>query len=140
MAVVAFESATDTSVHDGQRTSGSSAAARCPAVGGAESKAPLPITSATTRTATGRATRTQSGRPFERSATGCAGLFRPRRLQEGVEIRLRGRAHEHGGDLAGGIDDERGGRAGDPVPLGDGAAGVADGGPEITVLLQKCAR
>src|ERR1700677_804840 len=140
MAVVAFESATDTSVHDGQRTSASSAAARCPAVGGAESSAPLPITSATTRTATGRATRSQSGRRCERSGTGCATLFRPRRLQEGVEIGLCGRAHEHGGDLAGGIDEERGGRARNPVPFRDGTTGVADGGPEITVLLQKCAR
>src|SRR5271154_4077377 len=140
MAVVAFESATDTSVHDGQRTSASSAAARCPAVGAAESSAPLPITSATTRTATGRATRAQSGRRMERSATGCAGLLRPRRFQEGVEIGLRGRADEHGGDLAGGVDEERGGRSRHAVPLRDVAAGVADGGPEVSVVPQKGAR
>src|SRR5271156_278736 len=140
MAVVAFDSATETSVQDGQRTSASSAAARCPAVGGAESSAPLPITSATMRTATGRSTRTQSGSRVERSATWHAGLFRPGRLQERVEVVLCGRAHEHGGDLAGGTDEERGGRSSHPVPLGDGAAGVADGGPEVAVLLQERTR
>ena len=74
MAVVAFDSATERSVHDGQRTPASRAAARWPAVGGDESRAPLPITSATTRTTTGRATRAQSGRRAVRSATGHAGL------------------------------------------------------------------
>ena len=67
MAVVAFDSATERSVHDGQRTPASIAAARCPAVGGEELNAPLPITSATTRTTTGRATRAQSGSGSERA-------------------------------------------------------------------------
>ena len=38
MAVVAFDCATERSVHDGQRTPASMAAARCAAVGGAASK------------------------------------------------------------------------------------------------------
>src|SRR5580700_11680664 len=124
MAVVAFESATETSVQEGQRTSDSSAAARCPTLGGAESSAPLPITSATTRTARGSRTRTHSGTRRERSATGAPGLFRPGRFQERIEVVLRGRAHKHGGDLASRVDEERGGRSRHPVTLGNGAAGV----------------
>src|SRR5580698_3609169 len=89
MAVVAFDSATERSVQDGQRTPASSAAARCPAVGGEDSSAPLPITSATTSTTTGRATRAQSGTRVERSAIRGAGLVRADRIQERVEVLLR---------------------------------------------------
>ena len=58
--------------------------------------APLPITSATTRTTTGRPTRAQSGIRARRSATGHRGLVRPGRLQERVEVLLRRRAHQDG--------------------------------------------
>src|SRR6516164_11805674 len=61
IAVVALESATDTSVHEGQRTSASMAAARCAAVCGDDAKTPAPITRATASTSSGRATWAHNG-------------------------------------------------------------------------------
>ncbi len=68
MAVDAFDCATEMSVHDGQRTVASIAAARADAEGGPESKTPLPTTSATASTARGSVTRAHSGSRAGRSA------------------------------------------------------------------------
>src|SRR5580704_12559956 len=104
MAVVALDSATERSVHEGQRTPASMADARSPAVWGDEFNAPLPITSATARTTRGTATRAHKGTRAPRSPTRGTRLLRPGRLQEGVEVLLGGRPLEHRGHPAGGID------------------------------------
>src|ERR1700761_3846364 len=129
MAVVAFDSATDRSVQDGQRTPASRAAARWLPEGGDEGRAPPPITSATIRIATGRATRNQRGNRGDRSATGRSTLLGPHRPHDTVELLLVRRPLEDLRDPARGIDDEGGRGAGDPVVLGDGATRVGDRRP-----------
>src|SRR6202050_4228431 len=134
MAVVASESATETSVHEGQRTPASIAAARCDVVGVVPWRAPLPMTRATPRTARGRATFTQSGRRLARSATRRPRCAQTRRVQGRVEVLLGGRSDEHGGDAARRVYDKGRRRRGDPVVVGDDAARIADGRPQVPVL------
>ena len=139
MAVVAFDWATETSVHDGQRTPASMAAARWAAVWRAVSKSPLPTTSATARTTSGSATRAHSGTAGALSH-GTGGLVRLGGGQERVEVLLRGRAHQRRRDAAGRVDDEGRGRCRHPVALSDRPARVAHGGPEVAVRPQERAR
>ena len=75
IAVVAFDCATERSVHDGQRTLASMAAARCAPVAGVPSKRPLPMSKATPRTTRGSATLAHNEARADRSGTGT-----PRRL------------------------------------------------------------
>src|SRR5580704_12968593 len=103
MAVVEFDWATERSVQAGHRTFASMTAARCATVWGEESKAPLPIKSATPRTITGRRTRAHRGTPVILLRVVRSGMGRrclvAGRLEVRVEILLGGRPLEHRGDV-----------------------------------------
>src|SRR6516162_4144943 len=140
MAVVEFDWATDRSVQAGHRTFVSMTAARCATVWDDESNAPLPIRRATPRTRRGRRTRAHSGTTAN-LAVDCSGMGRTRpfagRLEERVEVLLRGRPLEHRGHAARRVHDERRRRRRDPVTLGDRPARVAHRRPEVAVLAQE---
>ena len=136
MAVVAFDWATETSVHDGQRTPASTAAARCDAVWGVRVEEPAPDDERHPEDDERKRDAGPQGQP--RALThGADGLLRLGGGQERVEVLLGGRSDERRGDAAGGIDDEGRGRCRHPVALRDRPARVAHGGPEVAVGPQE---
>ena len=129
--------ATERSVHDGQRTSVSIAAARCAAVWRFEEHAAADDQRhgehgerEAEPDQSGSAARRRSA-PLERQPVS------PGRLRATYRGSSRWPGPRGRGHPAGRIDDERGRRRRHPVALGDGTAGVADGRPQVTVLRRK---